>query len=811
VATTDNVEPADPTSWTLSTSAYVGKTADGSLTVDGGSDIDAGYASLGYDSGVTGTATVDGGGSSWTCNNYLHVGYRGGGTLHITNGAYVDSSEAHVGRESGSTGEVTIDGAFSTLDTDGRMLHVGGYGAGTLNITNGGTLHSDIGKIAQSSGSTGAVTVDGAGSRWTNEGTYGWVSVGWRGNGTLDITNGADVSNTGGTIGGESLGTNVGTGVVTVDGAGSTWTCDGILTLGYYDGNGTLNITNGGAVSVTGKETWVARGAGATGLIHLDGGTLTTDGLFCDPDDLTGTGTITTYGLVSDLDLVFDASHGLSQTILLNGSPDRNITLNLGVTGTAPMGAGFSGTGTMHIADGLIVESTTGHAGYKAGSSGTVTVDGCGSRWITKGGGIYVGYYGSGTLSITHGGGVCNSGGASIGCESGATGEVTVDGDDSSWQVEDSLSVGDDGSSGILNITNGGAVSNSHQAYIGLGGGTGTVTVDGAGSTWTNNAELSVASYDGSSGTVNITNGGSVLNYRTHVGYSTNSTGEVTVDGAGSTWTVGILGHTANLDIGRYNGGSSGTLKISDGGSVTVTRDVRVHVTSGELHIEVSNNDMFTVARNFTNDGMVRLTAQPGLAPGNYTPISVGGSWLGSGTYEAFGGVWVDAAHTFAVAAADMTNPGEQTIIDLSATQRIDVGTDLAVNFEPTIGSTLVDFTATATSGAKLADLQALLGSSETLEGSWDFTVSGVSTGDETLLSFAVTGDPSADDLTVWYNFSTGWAEYGADDLLVGGGWASFTVDNFSSYAVSVVPEPATLGLLAFGGLVLSAGRRRRK
>ena len=40
-------------------------------------------------------------------------------------------------------------------------------------------------------------------------------------------------------------------GTVTVDGTGSTWTNSGTLYVGYDCGSGTLNITNGGAVTVT--------------------------------------------------------------------------------------------------------------------------------------------------------------------------------------------------------------------------------------------------------------------------------------------------------------------------------------------------------------------------------------------------------------------------------------------------------------------------------------------------------------------------------------------------------------------------------
>ena len=61
------------------------------------------------------------------------------------------------------------------------------------------------------------------------------------------------------------------------------------------------------------------------------------------------------------------------------------------------------------------------------------------------------------------------------------------------------------------------------------------VTVDGAGSTWTNSGDLYVGNCG--SGTLSISNGGSVSNANGYIGYYSGYTGRVTVDGAGSTWT----------------------------------------------------------------------------------------------------------------------------------------------------------------------------------------------------------------------------------------------------------------------------------
>ena len=903
VTITGDVSPADSAYWISQIIGFVGNTADGELTVDGGSSIASRSAYIGFAAGVTGTVTVEGDGSAWTSSDATYMGLNGSGALNVSDGAEVSSGTVRVGSGSSGEGVVTVHGDGSTWTTGG--LYVGEYGSGELVVRNGADVSSSFGQIGCQAGSEGEVTVDGAGSTWASSGTF---FVGHAGKGVMNITAGGVVSNGTAYIGdgSDSMST------VTVSGSGSTWTSTGDLNVGCL-GHGTLAISDGGAVVVSG-DTWVAYDADASGTLSMDGGTLTTGGFVCAAADLTGTGTIHARGLVTDADVVFDATTGLSPTVLLNDIPSRNITIDLNVDGSAPMGIGVGGAGTMRVSDGIVLASTTGHIGIRSGSTGEVTVEGSGSAW-TNTGALAVGDAGQGTLNVTGGASVSSTFGT-IGDEAGSTGEVTVDGSGSIWTNDGYLYIGNKGD-GSLNVIGGatmtcgsgkrvcisyrpgsvgsvlvegdGSAMKTGGLYVGcvgtgelivrdgasltsgeggIGGsgsngyddtssavgrvlitGTGTtwttalscsicvgcssggfgelqildgahvscdsggpapaadsrgvIVVDGAGSTWALSEALSVGGRG--EGTLKITNGAAVTNASGYMGHKAGAMGEAIVDGTGSTWV-----NSRALCVG-VDGEAS--LVISNGGTVSAGWAVSVNADS-RISMNVTGSSMFQVGSagtyDLTNDGVIELSASAGLAAGTYSPISVTGSWLGSGTYEAFGGVWDGTAHTFTVVAAQAAAAGVETTVDLAATQRVDVGGSLCVNFQPAGSSTSVDFMAAATSGAELAALEALLGSGEIVEGAYDFTVSGLSGGEDVMLGFALTGDVSTDDVTIWHNDGSGWTEYDATDLVCSGGWASFTVDSFSSYAVSAVPEPATMGLLLVGAFGVLRRRRAR-
>ena len=217
----------------------------------------------------TGTVTVDGAGSTWTDSGNLDVGNQGGGTLAISGGGHVNCATGCIGDARGATGAVTVSGTGSLL-TGGNTLYLGGhissdFGNGTLSITGGGSASTNslwvgnygggtfsvaaAGSMSSASAcvgffnnATGVVNVQGTGSTWTNSGR---LNVGYQGNGTLAVTDGGRLAS-----GIAYLGYYGRNGTAVVSGSGSSWTDTSSLNIGCY-GTGMLSVAGGGIVKAT--------------------------------------------------------------------------------------------------------------------------------------------------------------------------------------------------------------------------------------------------------------------------------------------------------------------------------------------------------------------------------------------------------------------------------------------------------------------------------------------------------------------------------------------------------------------------------
>lgn len=878
--------------WTNSNDLNVGYRGTGTLRITAGGSVsnDDGY--IGRLSNSAGEVTVSGAGSMWTNDGSLSVGRDGCGTLTIADGGQVNTDYTYIGYDYSAFGEATVTGAGSTWTNSGWFL-IGYYGNGTLAISDGGTVAvgsstslacspSSMGTIAFGTGGgtlttrslqaspaqlTGTGTINTRGLMSDIDLTFddasgltpmaylrskpdqditvnfdmrdpddvGELAVGYEGNGSLTIQDGIVVPSNSGYIGYKSGST----GVATVTGTNSTWANKYDLYVGH-DGDGTLAISAGGTVTV-GNTTWVTYGASSNGTIAFGpgGGTLTTQSLWASPVQLTGTGTINTRGLVSDVALVFNSGSGATPTLCIDSEPDQNITVNLDMSNSSnvgSLGVGYEGSGTLVIRDGVSVQSSYGHIGYKSGSEGAARITGTDSRWnigsslfvgesgngtlaITAGGrvncnwlhsgnyigygydsagvvtvrdpgstwdasNLYVGYEGSGTLAITAGGSV-NSGSSYIGIDPDSSGKVTVSGTGSTWN-SGGLYVGYRGT-GTLTVGNGGTVDSS-SSYIGYESAS-KATVRGVGATWTSSGDLFVG-YIGE-GTLAITDGGSVDCGSGYLGYGSGSTGDVTVSGAGSTWTNDCL------FVGYFG---SGTLAIDNGGSVTAV-DSRVYNSRSLLSIEVNGNSRLTVDNGggtFTNNGTVRLIAGAAPAAGAvYTPISAG-TWTGSGLYQAVGGTWDEVSHEFTVSNVDHALLDETVTMDLANMQRavIDntmMGWSVGASFLATQNPTQLRFEASC----NLAEIAAILAANWGYGDEpndyhpraplcfWEFTASsGFMSGDPVYLSFDIGSGYSRERLSVWHvdGADPGWSD--PADLAYDGRYASFTTTDFYGWYI---------------------------
>lgn len=339
--------------------------------------------------------------------------------------------------------------------------------------------------------------------------------------------------------------------------------------------------------------------------------------------------TIRNAGTLSDSNGALGLNPGSAGTATVNGAGSS-------WSNSADLSVGYSGAGTLTIQSGGAVSNQSGRVGRSSSSTGTVMVDGAGSSW-TNHIALWVGNSGTGTLIVQNGGTVSNGADGFIGANSGATGTVTIDGAGSSWADAGNLYVGQTGT-GKLTISNGGAVSNGADGYIGANSSsTGTVTVTGTGSSWTHAGTVAVG--ESGTGTLTVANGGTVSNTSAVIGTNAGATGTVAVTGAGSSWT-----NAGNLTVGQDG---TGTLTIASGGvvsnavgaiganagatgTVTVTGASSSWTNSSILYVGQDGTGTLTISGGGAVSSLIGLIGAGFFTTGTVTVTGTGSSWANS-------------------------------------------------------------------------------------------------------------------------------------------------------------------------------------
>ncbi|MDR3508063.1 MAG: autotransporter-associated beta strand repeat-containing protein [Caulobacteraceae bacterium] len=395
------------------------------------------------------------------------------------------------------------------------------------------------------------------------------------------VASGVDVGSTAGT-----------TGALSVTGAGAlTVTNSAYLTVGDY-GAGTLTVSGGGHVTST--VSILANNGGSSGTATV-----------------TGAGSQWTAGY-----LYLAADNAVA-----------NLTVSAGGTLTALTG--------MDIAD------------FAAGGSGTLTVTGAGSSFVEGGSLFVIGAMGSGTFDVFNGA-TASTYSTLLSNHTSSQGTAVVSGAGSQWTITGAfnpyaLSIGGSTVGSSLSVLSGGrvvvaqtaTVTNNADVMIGSGStvnGAASLTVDGAGSTFTTPYRFDVGYSNTARGTVTVSNGGALNTGFSVIGdgfYST-ANGAVTVTGSGSIWTIADTAQAAVNDAQGLVIGQAGTgvLTIANGATVQLTNAASnvliggVSGSSGTLNIGAPAGSAAIAPGTLNASKVIFSTTSPGPLAINFNHTS---------------------------------------------------------------------------------------------------------------------------------------------------------------------------------------------
>ncbi|WP_429597061.1 autotransporter domain-containing protein [Variovorax sp. PvP013] len=694
----------------------VGNYGAGKVTVSDGGALTSGELWIGRNEGSTGDVAVTGTGSQLTSNAVL-IGTLGEGTMAVADGGKVLAKTIYIGTDKNGKGRLDVTDADSKVEIG--VLVVGSGGTGSMQVAKGAQVSvSDAAFVGAGNGSDGTLTITGAspvpGATASTMNVQGTTYVGLYGKGRAIVSEGGAL-----TTGSLSVGTNayvnnatndsiIGNGSVAVDGAGSKLSVSSQLTVGD-EGVGALSVSNGAKADASSMA--VGKAAGSTGAVKVAGAgsQLTLINLMVG-DAGTGTVEVSGGGAMSvkptELTPVIGAQASSQGSVSVTGAGSKlDIVSNVTV--------GQSGTGTLTVSDGGQASvNTYVEMGQEAGSIGTLTVGGAGSK-LSVGGTIGIGEAGTATV-VVQGGGTLESETLVAGYLATGVGTLTVTGASpaagvtaSAVKVRSDTYVGFYGKGQAI-VSDGGALTTGSlsvgtysyfdNATNKTVSGDGSVTVDGAGSKLSVSGQLTVGELG--VGTLSVSNGAKADAQSTSIGQGTGSTGTVKVAGAGSqltlddltvadagTGTVEVAGggalnvkSTAVSTVIGAQTGAQGSVRVTGAGS---TLGVASAVTVGESGVgtlSVADGARGTIGGNATlgtnakGDGTVKVTgALSNLAVAGTT--SVGQAGLGVALVDQ-GGQLGSAALQIGSAAAGLGYVGvDGAGSTLAVSQALDVGT----------------------------------------------------------------------------------------------------------------------------------------
>jgi T5SS/PEP-CTERM-associated repeat protein len=433
-------------------------------------------------------------------------------------------------------------------------------------------------------------------------------------------------------------------------------------------------------------------------------------------------------------------------------------------------------------------------------SSGITNLNG---HMLTVGDVNYTAGQPASSLTI-QGGAKLTSGGSFIN-NADSSGTVTVTGTGSQW-TNNGVTIGytagypSDVGLGTLNITSGGVVTTfTGDGNVGYSGGNGTAMVDGAGSAWNISNGLNVGLGITGSGSVTVSNGGVIT---TGSGAGSIATadfaqGSVTITGTGSRWDT-----HGDVNVG---GPGSGTLVISAGATLNMI-----------------NSGFGTIGTGTLGGGVSSVTVTGAGSSWNPFALTIGGTYTGATLIISNGGTVTTTVGSIesgtgpAMAAASILGHGSTWT---NNGFNFDIGTTGSGSLILGSGGQFITKGLTLGAGSQL---QFLLGgtSAATDYGSISFSAGGSSTvtlAGELDVNLVNSFNPAAGATFQLFNFNGAAVSgtFGTINLPTLGGGETWDISGlYTSGDIVVtgtaVPEPAACGTLA-GLAVLGLALVRRR
>jgi len=566
-----------------------------------------------------------------------------------------------------------------------------------------------------------------------------------------------------------------------------------------------------GAVTVTAGTLAIGAFSDTVGTVTLSGGSITGSG-----GTLTSTSDfVMNAGAATSVSAILGGSVGLTKTangqLTLSGSNTYTgitainggsiLMTNANALGTTAAGTTVAAGSTLFLQNNIAVGAEAlDLTGNGAGNNGALQSSSGNNSWggnITVAAGTRISNTAAGT-TLTIGGGINSTNQSTTLGRSGANGNITVNG---------ALSLGN---GGIAKEGTGTLTLNSANTFSGATGITAGTVVAGANGAFGTSSGItlghSTQTVVGDAPTLLI--GGAFTVDRAITFGSTGAVAYNTTLGGSN--TSGTSTFTGNIAVNT--GANTATLQAATGGTVEFKTGTWTNTGNKAIAVgSVGNTGTVLLSNNLAGSGGVSVNAGTllvsnasgsGLGTGNAT-VNTGGTLGGSGSFT--GTVTVNAGGTLAPGASiESLGSGALTLNNNSTfAYEVDSGVATSVGADLQVASGNLTLTGTANLTLANIDLTPITFADNTTftlinyNGTWNnglFTYNSTVLNDDSQFSF------NGQTWQINYNAATGGLNFPGNYL---GGADSFV-------NITVIPEPATFALLAFGMTTVMLLRRRR-